>query len=104
LLHTYSLRPIKIAILDFEKIPQRMQYYRIDLTTFLIKWSNLTCKTKLTAFGKYTRVLESFHFSTLKLHSFMGRAEVSARWLCTPSILSMLKRLRNFREFQDISF
>jgi hypothetical protein len=32
---------IKSAILDLEKIPQRMQAYKIELITLLIKWSDL---------------------------------------------------------------
>jgi hypothetical protein len=34
-----------------------MQSYKINLITFLIKWSNLICMAKLTVFGKQMRVL-----------------------------------------------
>jgi hypothetical protein len=76
----YSLRPIKSVILDFEKNPTKDAILKIDLINFLIKSSDLICMTKLTAFGKQMRILESFHFSTnlskkLKLHSFRGRRE-----------------------------
>jgi hypothetical protein len=41
-----------------------MQFYKIDLITFLIKWSDFICMAKLTTFDKQMRVLEFFHSST----------------------------------------
>jgi hypothetical protein len=40
-----------------------MQSWKIDRITFPIKWSDLICMTKLTAFDKQMRVLESLHSS-----------------------------------------
>jgi hypothetical protein len=59
-----------------------MQSYKIDLITFLIKWSHLICMVILIAFGKQIWVLESFHFSTnlskTKIALFYGTDKVFA--------------------------